>query len=254
MLIIYMLCYSCKWSPQNCLSPYSIDTDSDEHMDKFQVFFKFCGSSVLAEQSDVSVAATATQLTQGPIDIEKLKALLERKGARVLADYEASGMLSETSRKLLVKIGVSDLIERNGFYPATDDKTRLARCVVTLFPSLRVRMEDENEGFIGTSISSLLDNQNPPARQPNLVCIGQPNTTAQYIIIAENDKVAIPLQDNGLTYAIDKLFKMFSICNTVYPAQLTSVFHFFESVYEVPLSSGKRAKVVELISKLQAMQ
>ncbi|XP_062374219.1 uncharacterized protein LOC134062272 isoform X2 [Sardina pilchardus] len=202
-------------------------------------------------------SATATQLT-GPIDVEKLKALLERKGARVLADYEASGMLSETSRKLLVKIGVSDLIERNGFYPATDDKTRLARCVVTLFPSLRVRMEDQNESFIGTSISSLLDNQNPPARlvecrQPNLVCIGQPNTTAQCIIIAENDKVAIPLQDNGLTYAIDKLLKMFWICNTVYPAQLTSVFHFFESVYEVPLSSGKREKVVELISKLQAI-
>lgn len=53
-------------------------------------------------------------LQQDPIDVEKLRALLERKGARVLADYEASGMLSETSRKLLVKIGVSDLIERKG--------------------------------------------------------------------------------------------------------------------------------------------
>ncbi|CAL8372932.1 unnamed protein product [Arctogadus glacialis] len=101
-----------------------------EHMDKFQVYFKSCGSSVL-----------------DPIDVEKLKSILERKGASVLADYEASGMLSETSRKLLVKICVSDLIERKGFYPPTDDKSRLARCMVTLFPSLKVIMEDENEGF-----------------------------------------------------------------------------------------------------------
>ncbi|KAK0139500.1 hypothetical protein N1851_023627 [Merluccius polli] len=63
---------------------------------------------------------------------------------------------------------------------------------------------------IGTSISSLL---NPPERlvgyhQPHLVCIGQPNATAQYVIVAEKDKVAIPLEDNGLSFAIDKLFKM----------------------------------------------
>ncbi|KAK0149753.1 Cytidine monophosphate-N-acetylneuraminic acid hydroxylase [Merluccius polli] len=52
---------------------------------------------------------------------------------------------------------------------------------------------------IGTSISSLL---NPPERlvgyhQPHLVCIDQPNATAHYVIVAEKDKVAIPLEDNG---------------------------------------------------------
>ncbi|KAK0146148.1 hypothetical protein N1851_014548 [Merluccius polli] len=77
---------------------------------------------------------------------------------------------------------------------------------------------------IGTSISSLL---NPPERlvgyhQPHLVCIGQPNATAQYVIVAEKDKVAIPLEDYGLSFAIDKLFKMIWVCNAVYPAQLTS--------------------------------
>ncbi|KAK0132762.1 hypothetical protein N1851_032346 [Merluccius polli] len=64
--------------------------------------------------------------------------------------------------------------------------------------------------LIGTSISSLL---NPPERlvgyhQPHLVCIGQPNATAQYVIVAEKHKVAIPLEDYGLSFAIDKLFKM----------------------------------------------
>ncbi|KAL1274033.1 hypothetical protein QQF64_026847 [Cirrhinus molitorella] len=51
----------------------------------------------------------------------------------------------------------------------------------------------------GTSISSLLDNsqttvENP---QPHIVCLGAPSSTAQYIIVAENDKVTIPLEDNS---------------------------------------------------------
>ncbi|KAK0155471.1 hypothetical protein N1851_002136 [Merluccius polli] len=70
--------------------------------------------------------------------------------------------------------------------------------------------QGEGKATIGTSISSLL---NPPERlvgyhQPHLVCIGQPNATAHYVIVAEKDKVAIPLEDNGLSFAIDKLFKM----------------------------------------------
>ncbi|KAK0135195.1 hypothetical protein N1851_028989 [Merluccius polli] len=75
--------------------------------------------------------------------------------------------------------------------------------------------QGEGKATIGTSISSLL---NPPERlvgyhQPHLVCIGQPNATAQYVIVAEKDKVAIPLEDYGLSFAIDKLFKMIWVCN-----------------------------------------
>ncbi|XP_034406542.1 uncharacterized protein LOC117742958 isoform X2 [Cyclopterus lumpus] len=50
----------------------------------------------------------------------------------------------------------------------------------------------------GTSIPSLLEGSPEGAvgvPQPKLVCLGHPRTTAQYIIIAKNDKVAIPLQD-----------------------------------------------------------
>ncbi|KAK0149022.1 hypothetical protein N1851_010537 [Merluccius polli] len=55
-------------------------------------------------------------------------------------------------------------------------------------------------------------------------CVHRPNATAQYVVVAEKDKVAIPLEDNGLSFAIDKLFKMIWVCNAVFPAQLTSVF------------------------------
>lgn len=43
-----------------------------------------------------------------------MRALIESKGQSIYKDYEASGMLSETSRKLLVKIGVSALVEQSG--------------------------------------------------------------------------------------------------------------------------------------------
>ncbi|ROL55346.1 hypothetical protein DPX16_0251 [Anabarilius grahami] len=56
-------------------------------------------------------------------------------------------MLSETSRKLLVKIGVSALVEQSGFYPCNEEKRMLAESMVTLFPSLKIKMGEENEGF-----------------------------------------------------------------------------------------------------------
>ncbi|XP_041855672.1 uncharacterized protein LOC121649140 isoform X3 [Melanotaenia boesemani] len=113
----------------------------------------------------------------------------------------------------------------------------------------------------GTSIPSLLQGSLEAAaggaevgvHQPKLVCIGHPSTTAQYIIVAKNDKVAIPLQDEGLTCALDKLFKMLWVCNVAYPIQLDSVYSFFEHVYDMPISGAKRSKVLELIAKLQAL-
>ena len=103
---------------------------------------------------------------------------------------------------------------------------------------------------IGTSISSLL---NPPERlvgyhQPHLVCIGQPNATAQYVIVAEKDKVAIPL-DNGLSFAIDKLFKIIWVCNAVYPAQLTSVFHFSSMFTTCPSPVGRELRLWTLFQR-----
>ncbi|RXN05548.1 hypothetical protein ROHU_033335 [Labeo rohita] len=47
----------------------------------------------------------------------------------------------------------------------------------------------------GTSISSLLDHSQTMVEnhQPHIVCLGAPSSTAQYIIVAENDRVTIPL-------------------------------------------------------------
>ncbi len=95
----------------------------------------------------------------------------------------------------------------------------------------------------GTSNLSLLEGPLETAvgvHQPKLVCLGHPS--------AKNEKVAIPLQDEGLTCAIDKLFKMLWVCNVVYPAQLKAVYGFFEYVYDMP-----KSKIVKLIDKLRAV-
>lgn len=61
-----------------------------------------------------------SQKCQGQIDsvhrydAASLVVLIKNKAPSVLAEYEKSGTLSLTSRKLLVRTGVSDLVERRG--------------------------------------------------------------------------------------------------------------------------------------------
>ena len=106
-----------------------------------------------------------------------------------------------------------------------------------------------------TSISSLLEDPDSSVRahQLYMLCLGHlSGAVPQYLIITRRDKIAVPLGEEGLTCAIDKLFKMYWVCN-LYHIQLQSVFSFLEHTYEKPVSGKKRFKVVELISKLQAM-
>ncbi|XP_051999842.1 uncharacterized protein LOC127655858 [Xyrauchen texanus] len=106
----------------------------------------------------------------------------------------------------------------------------------------------------GTSIASLSNDPATPSttQQPQLICIGDlKSMTKQYVIVAKNDKVTIPL-DDGLTCSVDKLFKLYWVCNLSYPAPLSSVFTFFEYVYDLPFSGQRKTKVLELISQLKA--
>lgn len=109
----------------------------------------------------------------------------------------------------------------------------------------------------GTRISCICDSDDIATRsqQPQLVCIGNLTREAhQFVIFVKNDKVVIPLEDESLTCALDKLFKFFWVYNFSYPPQLTSVFTFFEYVYDLPMSKTvRRSKALELISKLQAL-
>ncbi|CAI5661484.1 unnamed protein product [Oreochromis niloticus] len=104
----------------------------------------------------------------------------------------------------------------------------------------------------GTSIASFCSDPEASSttHQPQLICIGDlKSATRQYIIVAKNDKVTIPLNE-AHTCVVDKLFKLYWVCNLSYPALL--VFTFFEFVYDLPLSTQRKTKVLELIAQIKA--
>ncbi|XP_021331249.1 uncharacterized protein [Danio rerio] len=109
----------------------------------------------------------------------------------------------------------------------------------------------------GTNVTSLLAesmNGTLKSAQPQLVSIGSLGHGSQNVIVAKNDSFALPLDVESLTCAVDRLFKFYWLCNLQYPCQLSSVFSFFEYIYDLSLSqsSCKRSKVMELIAKVQS--
>ncbi|KAK0153220.1 hypothetical protein N1851_005092 [Merluccius polli] len=95
----------------------------------------------------------------------------------------------------------------------------------------------------GTSIPSLCNSNEGSLRthQPQLVCIGHLNSQArQFIIVVRSDKVAIPLHDDSLTCALDKLFTFFWVFNVACPTQLASFFIFLEYIYDLTVSTSAR--------------
>ncbi|XP_047191605.1 uncharacterized protein LOC118311913 isoform X2 [Scophthalmus maximus] len=107
----------------------------------------------------------------------------------------------------------------------------------------------------GSTIASLYNASQDPAQstQPQLVCIGHLREGSQQcVILGKSDKIAIPL-DESLACAVDKLFKRYWVCNLAYPAPLSSVFSYFEYIYDLPMSTNRRAKVMELISKVRSI-
>ncbi|XP_047231762.1 uncharacterized protein LOC124874453 [Girardinichthys multiradiatus] len=78
----------------------------------------------------------------------------------------------------------------------------------------------------GTRIASLCSDSSASStnHQPRLMCIGDLGSLKQYVIVAKNDKVTIPRED-GLKCAVDKLFKLYWVCNLSYPPQLCRVLY-----------------------------
>ena len=93
----------------------------------------------------------------------------------------------------------------------------------------------------------------PQQQWTSLVSVGHPSSAVQYVIIAANDHVVIPLQDEGLTCGLDKLFELYWVCNLAYLLQVAAVFKFMGHVYGMQISGGKRSRIMELVAKLQVL-
>ncbi|KAK5619302.1 hypothetical protein CRENBAI_015529 [Crenichthys baileyi] len=162
-----------------------VDTNVEiKDFDRFHVFLSTGGPLVEASLDEMNQNQPHTNRGE---DSQPLQPLLTKKAPQILQEYETTGFLSVQSRKLLVKMCIGDLVES---YPLNGDKLALAKSIIATFPSLRVQVAGEGKGF------------------PQLICIGDLRSLKQYVIVAKNDKVTIPL-DDGLTCAVDKLFKLY---------------------------------------------
>lgn len=95
--------------------------------------------------------------------------------------------------------------------------------------------------------------------QPYILSVGPLEAPGrQLCIVFPVDRIAIPLPQEGLSNALDKLFKLLRVFELGYPDQLASLYGFLEHLYGLEMTpqdnhdspSGKGSKVLELLSRL----
>ncbi|XP_048013245.1 uncharacterized protein LOC125246327 [Megalobrama amblycephala] len=131
-------------------------------LDKFQIHYIASNTQDILEGSVQPLQCHSSDVTRTGTPTGLLT-LLEEKAPTILREHEETKTLSISSRKFLVKVAVSDLVEKHGFYPFGTEKLALAKEIVSLFPSLRIQVPfGENEGhehfFDGPSHSGFIEN------------------------------------------------------------------------------------------------
>ncbi|KAI7806187.1 hypothetical protein IRJ41_001778 [Triplophysa rosa] len=137
-----------------------IDTDLNTELREFDILQIYYITNITQAPLERSVQPLPCHSTDATTT--GLLALLEEKAPTVLREHEETKMLSISSIKLLVKVAVSDLVEKHGFYPSGKEKLALAKEIVLLFPSLRISVPfGQNEGhehfFDGPSHSGFIE-------------------------------------------------------------------------------------------------
>ncbi|XP_047185130.1 uncharacterized protein LOC118301910 [Scophthalmus maximus] len=112
------------------------------NLDRFQVHF-----SEAPHLQTVPREVCQTQPTQVPDLQAGLRPLLEMKVPEIFDELQTKGIVTEKTRLKLVKVCISDLVEKHGFYPSTTEKVVLAKNIITIFPSLKVQIDGRGEGF-----------------------------------------------------------------------------------------------------------
>nr|XP_023660208.1 uncharacterized protein LOC111840046 [Paramormyrops kingsleyae] len=168
------------------------------------------------------------------LDVEFGK-MFEGKGEMLIRKWESTVMPKLESIAALEKGSITSLLHQITDCNDNEKCYTMLRILTHLLPPTSGRGAVSSHCSVKSAISYLLD-------------------IVPFAIVARNDRVVIPLEDESLTCALDKLFKFYWVFNLVYPAQLTSVFIFLEYVYDLPMSKiARRSKVLELISKLQVL-
>ncbi|XP_028449633.1 uncharacterized protein LOC114565647 isoform X2 [Perca flavescens] len=69
------------------------------------------------------------------------------KVPEIFDELQTKAIVTEKTRMKLIKVCISDLVEKHGFYPSTIEKVVLAKNIITIFPSLKVQIDGRGEGF-----------------------------------------------------------------------------------------------------------
>ncbi|XP_049333893.1 uncharacterized protein LOC125801351 isoform X2 [Astyanax mexicanus] len=107
-----------------------IDADRNvdiRNLDRFQLFLS-CKETESSQPMATSVSqAQHTQVSQ---EHEKPRSILEKKAPETLDELKTKGTVTEKARIKLVKLCVSDLVEKHGF----TEKVALAKNIIAVFP------------------------------------------------------------------------------------------------------------------------
>ncbi|XP_016380971.1 uncharacterized protein LOC107718420 [Sinocyclocheilus rhinocerous] len=123
-----------------------VDVDRNveiKNLDRFQIYMS------ATETLHHTHSQETHQIEHVPVQNEQggLLSLVQSKAPGVLEEHKKTGTIQIESRRLLVKVCISDLVEKHGFYPSSAEKLALAKRIITTFPPLRVQVEGKGGGF-----------------------------------------------------------------------------------------------------------
>ncbi|XP_041944278.1 uncharacterized protein LOC121706515 isoform X2 [Alosa sapidissima] len=123
-----------------------VDVDRNVEIKNFDRFQIFISSAKALPQTN---AGEACQIQHVPVPDEQggLQSLLNSKTPEVLEEHKRTGTLKTESRRHLVKVLISHLVEKHGFYPPSAEKLALAKGIITTFPSSRVQIDGNGDGY-----------------------------------------------------------------------------------------------------------
>ncbi|XP_041925401.1 uncharacterized protein LOC121689569 [Alosa sapidissima] len=123
-----------------------VDVDRNVEIKNFDRFQIFISSAKALPQTN---AGEACQIQHVPVPDEQggLQSLLNSKTPEILEEHKRTGTLKTESRRHLVKVLISHLVEKHGFYPPSAEKLALAKGIITTFPSSRVQIDGNGDGY-----------------------------------------------------------------------------------------------------------
>ena len=109
---------------------------------------------------------------------------------------------------------------------------------------------------VGTNVEAYLRDRELRGQartQPYLLCLGTTGAPSQIFVIV--DKEALPCENEDITVAVDRLFKLHYVFNLEYASELRSFYSFLECfVYDIAMKNTKiPVRASELMTSIKVL-